>query len=80
MSTFSLYEPVANPLLRAPSPVIRVEQDDIIWLVLENSHYLPHSIHLHGVDHPFMDHSGEGNDGVGQTVRWMYCPAKAKPM
>jgi hypothetical protein len=67
MSTLSLYEPVANPLLRAPSPVIRVEQGDVVWLVLENSHYLPHSIHLHGVDHPYMDHSGEGNDGVGQT-------------
>lgn len=39
MSTLSLYEPVANPLLRAPSPVIRVEQGDIVWIVLENSHY-----------------------------------------
>ncbi|MGZ8947322.1 MAG: multicopper oxidase domain-containing protein, partial [Methylococcaceae bacterium] len=67
MSTLSLYEPQANSLLRAPSPVIRVEQDDVIWIVLENTHYLPHSIHLHGIDHPFMDHTGGGNDGVGQT-------------
>ncbi|MGZ8903915.1 MAG: multicopper oxidase domain-containing protein, partial [Methylobacter sp.] len=43
MSTLSLYEPVANSLLRVPSPVIRVEQDDVVWIVLENTHYLPHS-------------------------------------
>ncbi|OAI15418.1 copper oxidase [Methylomonas lenta] len=78
MSTLSLYEPVANSLLRAPSPVIRVEQDDIIWLVLENSHYLPHSIHLHGLDHPYMDHGGEGNDGVGQTGQMDVMPGSSK--
>lgn len=78
MSTLSLYEPVANPLLRMPSPVIRVEQDDIIWLVLENTHYLPHSIHLHGIDHPYMDHSGEGNDGVGQTGQMDVLPGESK--
>lgn len=78
MSTLSLYEPIANPLLRAPSPVIRVEQGDIIWLVLENSHYLPHSIHLHGVDHPYMDMSGEGNDGVGQTGQMDVMPGSSK--
>lgn len=78
MSTLSLYEPIANPLLRAPSPVIRVEQGDIVWLVLENSHYLPHSIHLHGLDHPYMDHSGEGNDGVGQTGQMDVMPGSSK--
>lgn len=78
MSTLSIYEPVANPLLRAPSPVIRVEQDDVVWLVLENTHYLPHSIHLHGVDHPFMDHSGSGNDGVGQTSNMDTMPGESK--
>jgi len=78
MSTLSIYEPVANPLLRAPSPVIRVEQDDVVWLVLENTHYLPHSIHLHGIDHPFMDHSGSGNDGVGQTSNMDTMPGQSK--
>ncbi len=78
MSTLSLYEPIANPLLRAPSPVIRVEQGDIVWLVLENSHYLPHSIHLHGLDHPYMDHAGEGNDGVGQTGQMDVMPGSSK--
>jgi hypothetical protein len=78
MSTLSLYEPIANPLLRAPSPAIRVEQGDIVWLVLENNHYLPHSIHLHGIDHPYMDHSGEGNDGVGQTGQMDVMPGTSK--
>ncbi|MFZ2403844.1 MAG: multicopper oxidase domain-containing protein, partial [Methylobacter sp.] len=78
MSTLSIYEPIANPLLRAPSPVIRVEQDDVVWLVLENTHYLPHSIHLHGIDHPFMDHVGAGNDGVGQTSNMDTMPGQSK--
>ncbi|MGZ5621537.1 MAG: multicopper oxidase domain-containing protein [Methylobacter sp.] len=78
MSTLSIYEPIANPLLRVPSPVIRVEQDDVVWLVLENTHYLPHSIHLHGIDHPFMDHVGAGNDGVGQTSNMDTMPGKSK--
>ncbi|MGZ8153112.1 MAG: multicopper oxidase domain-containing protein, partial [Methylovulum sp.] len=78
MSTLSLYEPQANSLLRAPSPVIRVEQDDVIWIVLENTHYLPHSIHLHGIDHPFMDHTGGGNDGVGQTSNMDTMPGQSK--
>jgi len=78
MSTRSLYEPIANPLLRVPSPVIRIEQDDVVWIVLENTHYLPHSIHLHGVDHPFMDHAGHGNDGVGQTSNMDTMPGDSK--
>lgn len=58
MSTESFESRKANPLLRAPAPVIRVEQGDRVTLILENSHYLPHTIHLHGVDHPFStDHA-----------------------
>ncbi len=55
---------VANPLLRAPSPVIRVEQGDKVYITLENTHYLPHTIHLHGVDHPWLTAKGEDNDGM----------------
>jgi FtsP/CotA-like multicopper oxidase with cupredoxin domain len=55
---------VANPLLRAPSPTIRVEQGDKVFITLENIHYLPHTIHLHGVDHPWMNSKGEDNDGM----------------
>ncbi len=47
-----------------PTIPIRVEQGDIVNLKLENTHYLPHTIHLHGVDHPFQTEDGEGNDGV----------------
>lgn len=54
----------ANSLLRAPSPVIRVEQGDKVYITLENTHYLPHTIHLHGVDHPWMTAAGLDNDGV----------------
>ncbi|MDD5580561.1 MAG: multicopper oxidase domain-containing protein [Methylobacter sp.] len=78
MSTLSLYEPVANSLLRVPSPVIRVEQDDVVWIVLENTHYLPHSLHLHGIDHPFMDMSGSGNDGTAQTSNIDTMPGQSK--
>ncbi len=78
MSTKSLYELEANPLLRVPSPVIRVEQDDVVWIVLENTHYLPHSIHLHGIDHPFMDMSNAGNDGVAQTSNMDTMPGQSK--
>ncbi|QFY42631.1 multicopper oxidase domain-containing protein [Candidatus Methylospira mobilis] len=78
MSTKSFASAEANPLLRMPAPVIRVEQGDVVWLVVENTHYFPHSIHLHGVDHPFMDHSGEGNDGVGQTSQMDIMPGESK--
>ncbi len=55
---------VAHPLLRAPSPVIRVEQGDKVFITLENTHYLPHTIHLHGVDHPWLTAAGHDNDGM----------------
>jgi FtsP/CotA-like multicopper oxidase with cupredoxin domain len=78
MATRSFASAEANPLLRLPAPVIRVEQGDIVWIVLENTHYFPHSIHLHGVDHPYIDHSGEGNDGVGQTGQMDVMPGQSK--
>jgi hypothetical protein len=78
MSTKSLYELEANPLLRVPSPVIRVEQNDVVWLVLENTHYFPHSIHLHGIDHPFMDMTGVGNDGTAQESEMDVMPGQSK--
>ncbi|MGB5098113.1 MAG: multicopper oxidase domain-containing protein, partial [Porticoccaceae bacterium] len=62
MSTENFESRKANPLLRAPSPVIRVEQGDQVTLVLENNHYLPHTIHLHGVDHPFSADHGMPHD------------------
>jgi len=53
----------ANDYLRAPSPVIRVEQGDQVYITLENTHYFPHTIHFHGVDHPWQTAAGNDNDG-----------------
>ncbi|MEE9397411.1 MAG: multicopper oxidase domain-containing protein [Methylococcales bacterium] len=78
MSTLDIESNQANPLLRAPSPVIRVEQGDSVSIVLENGHYFPHTIHLHGVDHPFVDSSGEGNDGVPQTSEGLVMPGESR--
>lgn len=64
MSTSNFLSNEPHAVLRLPSPVIRVEQGDRIKLTLENSHYFPHTIHLHGVDHPFLLEDGQGNDGV----------------
>jgi len=76
MSTESYASIKANPLLRLPSPSIRVEQGDKIIVTLENSHYFPHSIHFHGVDHPFLKENGEGNDGVPQISNKLTMPGK----
>ena len=64
MSTINFESNVANRLMRMPGPAIRVEQGDEVRITLENTHYLPHTIHFHGVDHPFKTPDGEGNDGV----------------
>ncbi|MCK4841916.1 MAG: multicopper oxidase domain-containing protein [Methylococcales bacterium] len=76
MSNESFASVKANPLLRLPSPSIRVEQGDKIIVTLENSHYFPHSIHFHGVDHPFQKANGEGNDGVPQISNKLTLPGK----
>ena len=76
MSNESFASVKANPLLRLPSPSIRVEQGDKVIITLENSHYFPHSIHFHGVDHPFLKENGEGNDGVPQTSNKLTLPGK----
>lgn len=82
MSTENFESIRANSLLRLPSPVIRVEVGDIVQIVLENTHYFPHTIHLHGVDHPFSHHeygSGKhGNDGVTQTSEINLMPGERR--
>lgn len=67
MATVNFESNQAKAILRAPSPTIRIEQGDQVWITLENTHYLPHTIHFHGVDHPFLDANGEGNDGAPLT-------------
>ncbi len=79
MSTENFESNRANSLLRMPSPVIRVEQGDIVQIVLENTHYLPHTIHLHGVDHQFkLRGKHTGSDGVPQTSESFLMPGQQR--
>ena len=83
MSTEDFESMEAKTVLCVPSPVIRVEQDDTVKITLKNTHYLPHAIHLHGVDPPpffFVDANGEGSDGVPQTAESPLCLAHQEPM
>ena len=90
MTTINFESVEAHRLIRLPAPVIRVEQGDEVRLVLENTHYLPHTIHLHGVDHPFKTADGEGNDGVpvfsepatlpGEARTYVFSPRAAGTM
>ena len=55
MVTFWVFAPAGQGMVsaaRAPSPTIRVEQGDRVRITLENTHYFPHTIHLHGTIHP----------------------------
>jgi FtsP/CotA-like multicopper oxidase with cupredoxin domain len=78
MSTENFVSNVAHSALRLPSPVIRIEQGDVVSITLENSHYMPHTIHFHGVDHPFLDADGEGNDGVPATSELPVMPGSSR--
>ncbi|MFQ5920109.1 MAG: multicopper oxidase domain-containing protein [Thermoplasmata archaeon] len=53
--TFWVFAPEGEGMVsaaRAPSPTIRVEEGDRIRIILRNTHYFPHTIHLHGTIHP----------------------------
>ena len=53
--TFWVFAPVGRATsspARLPSPTIRVEEGDRVKLTLYNTHYLPHTIHLHGLTQP----------------------------
>jgi hypothetical protein len=68
----------ARRSLRLPSPAIRIEQGDTVRITLENTHYMPHTLHLHGADHGFVDVDGEGNDGVPITSEVPVMPGNAR--
>jgi len=78
MATKNFESSESRALLRAPSPAIRIEQGDKVQITLENSHYMPHTIHFHGVDHTFVDAQGEGNDGVPIASEIPVLPGKAR--
>lgn len=69
---------MARSSLRVPSPVIRIEEGDQVKITLENTHYMPHTLHLHGADHGFVDANGEGNDGVPLTSELPVLPGNAR--
>jgi len=69
---------MARSSLRAPSPAIRIEVGDQVKITLENTHYMPHTLHLHGSDHGFVDADGEGNDGVPLTSELPILPGSAR--
>jgi len=53
--TFWVFAPEGKGMVtaaRVPSPTIRVEEGDRIRIHLRNTHYFPHTIHLHGTIHP----------------------------
>lgn len=78
MSTVNFESTQAREELRPPSPALRVEQGDRVRITLENSHYMPHTLHLHGTDHGFVDVSGEGNDGVPIASELPVMPGQAR--
>ncbi|MEX0617459.1 MAG: multicopper oxidase domain-containing protein [Pseudohongiellaceae bacterium] len=78
MATENFESNRAREMLRSPSPTIRVEEGDRVFITLENSHYMPHTMHFHGVDHPFLDGNGEGNDGVPITSEMPVQPGQAR--
>lgn len=68
----------ASYLMRMPSPSIRVEEGDEVYITVDNTHYMPHTMHLHGVDHPYISEDGEGNDGVPQTSEEPIMPGESR--
>lgn len=71
---FWVFAPISKGMIsnaRAPSPTIRVEQGDRIRITLHNTHYLPHTIHLHGTIHP------NAMDGVPAVTQKMVMPGEA---
>ncbi|MEX1265707.1 MAG: multicopper oxidase domain-containing protein, partial [Woeseia sp.] len=78
MAVENLESNEARYALRLPSPAIRVEQGDTVHITLENTHYMPHTLHLHGADHSFVDVTGEGNDGVPIVSEMPVMPGSAR--
>jgi FtsP/CotA-like multicopper oxidase with cupredoxin domain/Cu/Ag efflux protein CusF len=53
--TFWVFAPLGRAMgsaARLPSPTLRVEEGDHVAITLYNTHYLPHTIHLHGTSQP----------------------------
>jgi len=72
--TFWVFAPEGEGMIspaRAPSPTIRVEVGDRVRITLHNTHYFPHTIHLHGTIHP------NAMDGVPDITQPAVAPGEA---
>ncbi len=72
--TFWVFAPEGQGMTseaRAPSPTIRVEEGDRVRITLNNTHYFPHTIHLHGTIHP------NAMDGVSDITQPAVKPGDA---
>ena len=73
-TTFWVFAPEGRGMAaqaRAPSPTIRVEEGDRVRITLRNTHYFPHTIHLHGTIHP------NAMDGVPDITQPAVNPGEA---
>jgi FtsP/CotA-like multicopper oxidase with cupredoxin domain/Cu/Ag efflux protein CusF len=72
--TFWVFAPVGRDMsspARLPSPTLRVEEGDHVAITLYNTHYLPHTIHLHGT-------SQDNNmDGVPHMTQHEVAPGRS---
>jgi manganese oxidase len=51
--TFWVFAPLGQATAsaaRLPSPTLRVQEGELVKITLYNTHYLPHTIHLHGLN------------------------------
>lgn len=71
---FWVFAPLGTGMVslgRLPSPTIRVEEGDRVRITLQNTHYFPHTIHLHGTIHP------NASDGVPMITQAPTRPGEA---
>jgi FtsP/CotA-like multicopper oxidase with cupredoxin domain/Cu/Ag efflux protein CusF len=72
--TFWVFAPVGRDMsspARLPSPTLRVEEGDRVTITLYNTHYLPHTIHLHGTS------QANNMDGVPHMTQQEVAPGKS---
>jgi FtsP/CotA-like multicopper oxidase with cupredoxin domain len=72
--SFWVFAPLGSAMgqvARLPSPTLRVEEGDHVAITLYNTHYLPHTIHLHGTNQP------NAMDGVPHITQHEVLPGKS---
>src|SRR5437667_10401501 len=72
--TFWVFAPLgssASGMARLPSPTLRVEEGSQVAITLYNTHYLPHTIHLHGTS------QANNMDGVPHMTQQEDAPGKS---